>query len=163
MSPRFTLSNYIDQALAQAIYDKLEDRSFSGKIPACAGVVAFAANLRECKEELRAVLENWILLELRKGQALPIISGIDLNNIPAPEAKDAPRAKKKNRVSGKEIQHRLVDAQVTQRQIVEYLHTKGWKNLHGSKVSRVINGKIRMPEKLELAILAAIEKLRERP
>ena len=56
--PRFSLSHYIEQALALAIYDKLEDHSFSGRIPVCAGVVAFAASLRECKEELRVVLED---------------------------------------------------------------------------------------------------------
>jgi hypothetical protein len=35
MSVQFLLSEYIEQALALAEYDKLEDESFSGRIAAC--------------------------------------------------------------------------------------------------------------------------------
>jgi predicted RNase H-like HicB family nuclease len=44
--------------LSQAEYDKLEDGTFFGRIPSCKGVVAFAATLRECEDELRSVLED---------------------------------------------------------------------------------------------------------
>ncbi len=40
------MSEYIDQAMAQAEYDKLEDRRFSGWIAACPGVLAFSGTLR---------------------------------------------------------------------------------------------------------------------
>ena len=33
------LLEYIDKAMSKAVYDKLEDRSFSGKIPKCPGVI----------------------------------------------------------------------------------------------------------------------------
>ena len=32
------LTGYIESALTEAVYDKLEDGSFSGKIPSCVGV-----------------------------------------------------------------------------------------------------------------------------
>jgi hypothetical protein len=32
---------YIDRAMSKAVYDKLDDGSFSGKIPQCPGVIAF--------------------------------------------------------------------------------------------------------------------------
>lgn len=40
MSKRYILSEYVEQAMAQAVYDKLEDGTFAGRIPFCKGVVA---------------------------------------------------------------------------------------------------------------------------
>jgi predicted RNase H-like HicB family nuclease len=79
MTGQYILSDYLDRALAQAEYDKLEDGTFFGRIPACKGVVAFAATLRECEDELRSVLEDWVLVGLKLGHDLPILDGIDLN------------------------------------------------------------------------------------
>jgi predicted RNase H-like HicB family nuclease len=75
MSIQFVPSEYIEQALAQAEYDKLEDGSFSGRIAACPGVIAFSATLRECEVELSSTLEEWLWLGLKLGQQLPM-SGI---------------------------------------------------------------------------------------
>jgi predicted RNase H-like HicB family nuclease len=79
VSAHFILSEYIDGALDRAGYDKLEDGSYAGSIPACPGVIAFAGSLRECERELRSVLEDWLLLGLRLGHRLPVIGEIDLN------------------------------------------------------------------------------------
>jgi predicted RNase H-like HicB family nuclease len=57
----------------------LDDGSYSGSIPACPGVLAFASSLRECEREVRSVLEDWLLLGLKLGHRLPVIGGIDLN------------------------------------------------------------------------------------
>jgi len=72
----------------QALYDKLEDGSFAGRIPACPGVISLGATLRECEEELRSVLEDWILLGLKLRHRLPIVGNIDLNKEPAREPVD---------------------------------------------------------------------------
>ncbi|MBI4587114.1 MAG: type II toxin-antitoxin system HicB family antitoxin [Planctomycetes bacterium] len=79
MIMRPTLSTYIDSALARAVYDKLKDGTFAGKIPGCKGVIAFADTLSGCQRELRATLEDWILLGLQFGHPLPVIEGLDLN------------------------------------------------------------------------------------
>jgi predicted RNase H-like HicB family nuclease len=79
MVAKFILSDYVEEALKQGIYGKLEDNSFVGRIPNCQGVIAFGETLRECEYEVQSVLEDWILLGLRLGHHLPIISGIDLN------------------------------------------------------------------------------------
>ncbi len=79
MSARFILSEYIDEALDRAGYEKLEDGSYAGTIPDCPGVIAFAGSLRECERELQSVLEDWLLLGLRLGHQLPVIGEIDLN------------------------------------------------------------------------------------
>lgn len=85
MGIQFVLSDYIEKALSQAVYDKLEDGTFSGRIPQCKGVVAFGATLRECQDELRSTLEDWLLLGLKLGHPLPVIAGIDLNREPQRE------------------------------------------------------------------------------
>ena len=65
------LSDYIEQAMEQAEYDKLEDGTYGGSIPPCPGVLAFRSPLRECETELRSTLEDWILVGLKLGHALP--------------------------------------------------------------------------------------------
>lgn len=79
MSVRFILSEYVEKAMAQARYDKLDDGTFAGRIPSCKGVVAFGVTLRKCEEELRSTLEDWILVGLKLGHRLPIIGGVNLN------------------------------------------------------------------------------------
>lgn len=75
--------------MAQAFYDKLEDGTFAGKIPVCKGVIAFGNTLRECENELRSTLEEWILLGLKLGHSLPVIGDIDLNKEPKSEPMDS--------------------------------------------------------------------------
>jgi hypothetical protein len=79
MVVKFVLSEYIALAMAQAAYDKLEDGTFAGRIPSCPGVIAFAVNLRQCEEELRSTLEDWLLVGLKMGHPLPVIENINLN------------------------------------------------------------------------------------
>ncbi len=79
MTARYILSDYVGEALAQAVYEKLEDGSYAGRIPVCQGVVAFGKSLRECENGLRPTVEDWILLGLQLKHRLPVIHGIDLN------------------------------------------------------------------------------------
>ena len=79
MNTQFVLSEYIERALDGAEYEKLDDGTYSGSIPLCPGVIAFAGSLRECGRELRSVLEDWLLLGLKLGHVLPVVGGIDLN------------------------------------------------------------------------------------
>ncbi|MFB2979260.1 type II toxin-antitoxin system HicB family antitoxin [Microseira sp. BLCC-F43] len=88
MAVRFILSDYVELAIAQAVYDKLEDGTFVGKIPACKGVIAFADTLRGCENELRSTLEDWILVGLKLKHSLPVIDNIDLNQEPTLEPMD---------------------------------------------------------------------------
>lgn len=88
MAVRYILSEYVDQAMAQAVYDKLEDGTFAGRIPSCKGVVAFGATLRECEDTLRSTLEDWILVGIKLGHTLPVIGGVDLNKEPTREPVD---------------------------------------------------------------------------
>ena len=86
---RYILSEYVEQAMAQAVYDKLEDGTFAGRIPPCKGVIAFGKTMRECEDELHSTLEDWILVGLKLGHPLPVVGGIDLNREPARGQVDA--------------------------------------------------------------------------
>ncbi len=74
MCPDFILSSYIDRAMSHATYEKLEDDSYGGRIPPCIGVVAFGKTLRECEDELRSTLDDWILVGIRLRHKLPVFS-----------------------------------------------------------------------------------------
>jgi predicted RNase H-like HicB family nuclease len=89
MKIRFILTDYVNQALSKAVYDKLEDSSFAGRIPPCPGVVAFGNTLSDCQAELRSTLEDWILVGLKLGHTFPLIGSIDLNKEPQRERVEA--------------------------------------------------------------------------
>ena len=89
MAVRYILSEYVEQAMAQAVYDKLEDGTFAGRISHCKGVLAFGPTLRQCEEDLRSTLEDWILVGLKLGHPLPVIGEIDLNKEPSREPVDS--------------------------------------------------------------------------
>ena len=89
MDGRFVLTDYVDQALALAVYDKLDDDTFAGRIPDCKGVHGRGTALRECQDELRSSLEDWILASLKLGHPLPILGGINLNQVPPRDYRDS--------------------------------------------------------------------------
>ncbi len=89
MAIKFILTEYVNHLMARAVYDKLEDNTFTGYIPECKGVIAFGSTLRECEEELHSTLEDWILVGLKLGHTLPVIAEIDLNREPFYEPVDA--------------------------------------------------------------------------
>jgi predicted RNase H-like HicB family nuclease len=89
VAKQFILSEYVQRAMEEAVYDKLDDGTYSARIPRCPGVIAFAGSLSACEEELRSTLEEWILLGLKLRHPLPVIGSIDLNKEPAREPVDS--------------------------------------------------------------------------
>ncbi|MCA2940583.1 MAG: type II toxin-antitoxin system HicB family antitoxin [Microcystis aeruginosa Ma_QC_Ch_20071001_S25] len=79
MLVRYALSDYIHEAIAISEIEQLEDGTYVGKVPNCQGVIAFGDTLSECQTQLRSTLEDWILVGLKLGHILPVITGIDLN------------------------------------------------------------------------------------
>jgi predicted RNase H-like HicB family nuclease len=80
------LIEYINKTMSKAVYDKLEDGSFSGKIPQCPGVVAFGETLYQCRKELISSLEGWLIVKIRHGDTLPVVGRINLNKrMPVPK------------------------------------------------------------------------------
>jgi predicted RNase H-like HicB family nuclease len=73
------VSEYVTAALHKAHYEILtEDGSYYGEIPGFEGVYANAQTLEACREELREVLEEWILVRVSRGLPLPVVDGREL-------------------------------------------------------------------------------------
>ena len=73
------LTEYIQYALCKAHYQIMENGRYWGEIPGLQGVWAEAETLEQCRETLREVLEDWLIVGLRHGHTIPILEGIDLN------------------------------------------------------------------------------------
>ncbi len=65
------LSAYISRKLRGAQYKLLKNGTYFGEIPGLKGVWANAKNLEDCREELRDVLEEWLLLKVRDRESIP--------------------------------------------------------------------------------------------
>lgn len=64
------LIDFIERKLQIAKYKLLKDKTYFGEIPSLRGVWANAKTLEECREELKEVLEGWLILRLKKN--LPV-------------------------------------------------------------------------------------------
>lgn len=75
------LTDYIDAAMRKARYKLLDRREgFFGEIPGFSGLWARDKSLQECHDELRAVLESWLIIKLRHNDDdLPVVNGLNLN------------------------------------------------------------------------------------
>ncbi|MBI4667893.1 MAG: type II toxin-antitoxin system HicB family antitoxin [Elusimicrobia bacterium] len=70
------IEEYVHAAMEGAKYEIINDKlPYYGEIPICRGVWATGKNLEECRENLKEVLEGWILVRLKKGLLLPRIKG----------------------------------------------------------------------------------------
>jgi len=70
------LLDYINAAMTRAKLESLEDGSWYAEIPGFRGVWADAATRAACRRQLREVLEDWIVLNLRLGHNPPRLRGV---------------------------------------------------------------------------------------
>lgn len=66
---------YVHKALNKARYKKLENGAWFGEIPGFEGVWSHGSNIEKCRHELIEVLEEWLLLKVRDGDAIPSVDG----------------------------------------------------------------------------------------
>ena len=77
------LLEYIEEALRRARYEIIEDEEpYYGEIPELQGVLATGRTLKECRENLREVLEEWILLSVKRGLPIPALGEIAIREVP---------------------------------------------------------------------------------
>jgi len=72
------LNEYIEKAMEKAEYKKLSDGSWFADIPGFEGVWGNGRTVEEARNELKEVLEEWILLKIRDGDPIPDIEGIEI-------------------------------------------------------------------------------------
>lgn len=72
------LVEYIQKALDNAEYKKIEDGTWFAEIPGFKGVWANSKTVEECRKELVEVLEEWIILKIRDKDPIPTLDGIKI-------------------------------------------------------------------------------------
>jgi predicted RNase H-like HicB family nuclease len=72
------LTEYLDKAMRHAHIEQIEDGTYYGSIPDFSGVWSDAPTEEACRQELREVLEGWILLQIADHVPLPIVDGLRL-------------------------------------------------------------------------------------
>ncbi len=69
-------SKYVDAAMHHAGYSILEDGTFFGEVPQLDAVWANAPTLELCRDELKDVIEGWLMLGIAMHHEIPPIDGI---------------------------------------------------------------------------------------
>ena len=67
------IRRYIDQALERARYSQLEDGSYCAEVRGLRGVIATGSTLERCRATLQEVVEEWILVRVARGLAVPAL------------------------------------------------------------------------------------------
>lgn len=68
------LIQYIKAALEHAKYEIIDDEEpYYGEVPELQGVWASGKTLEECRKNLEEVIDEWIIIRLRKGLTIPPI------------------------------------------------------------------------------------------
>jgi predicted RNase H-like HicB family nuclease len=76
------LTEYIEEALKRARYEIIEDEEpFYGEIRELPGVWATGKTLEECRDNLKEVVEGWILLSIKKGLPIPKLGNFEIKEI----------------------------------------------------------------------------------
>ena len=67
------LIEYIQAALERAKYEIIEDEEepYYGEIPELEGVWATGTSLEECRKNLEEIIEEWLILRLRRNLPIP--------------------------------------------------------------------------------------------
>lgn len=71
------LTEYIDAAMRHVVYEWLpDDKLWYAEIPPLQGVYTVAERREALDADLRSLLEEWVLLGLQLGHAIPEIDGV---------------------------------------------------------------------------------------
>ena len=67
---------YIEAALTKAKYEIIRENEekYYGEIPELQGVWATGNTMEECRENLKEVVEGWIIVKLKKGISIPPVA-----------------------------------------------------------------------------------------
>ncbi len=65
------ITSFIESKLKKARYEKLGDGTYYGEIKGLRGPWANAKTLKECKKEMKEVLEEWLVIKIQHGDPIP--------------------------------------------------------------------------------------------
>ncbi len=67
---------YLKEALDRAEYEKFEDGSYVAQVPGLQGILGTGATLETCRANLSEVVEEWILVKVSRGLAVPPLGNV---------------------------------------------------------------------------------------
>lgn len=75
------ITEYVEEALRRARYELIEDREtpYYGEVADLPGVWACGPTLELCRQELKDVIEGWILLSVRQSLDIPPLGDIEFH------------------------------------------------------------------------------------
>jgi predicted RNase H-like HicB family nuclease len=73
------LLEYIQAALERAHYEIIQDEEpFYGEVPSLDGIWATGKTLEECRRNLAAAIEDWVLFSIAKGLSVPPLGSVTI-------------------------------------------------------------------------------------
>jgi len=76
------LIQYIKATLEHAKYEIIDDEEpYYGEVPELQGVWASGKTLEECRKNLEEVIDEWIIISLRKGLLIPPIGNFNIETM----------------------------------------------------------------------------------
>ena len=76
------LVEYVEEALRRARYEIIQDEQpYYGEVAELKGVWATGKSLEECREQLKEVVEGWILVSLRNNLPVPPLGNFEIKEI----------------------------------------------------------------------------------
>lgn len=72
------ITRYVEAALARAKYERIDDGEWAATVPGLRGVIATGSTLEACRRELSEVVEEWILVRVANGLAVPKLGGLTI-------------------------------------------------------------------------------------
>ena len=69
------ITRYLAHALERAQNRSLKDGTFAATVRGLRGVIATGATLEACRSELTEVIEEWVLVRVANGLAIPSLDG----------------------------------------------------------------------------------------
>ncbi|MBE0479107.1 type II toxin-antitoxin system HicB family antitoxin [Candidatus Aerophobetes bacterium] len=76
------LTEYIEEALKRARYEIIDDEEpYYGEICELKGVWATGKTLEQCRENLREVIEGWLIVSIKKGLPIPKLGDLAVEDV----------------------------------------------------------------------------------
>ena len=76
------ITEYIDEALKRARYEIIQDvNPYYGEVEELKGVWATGKTLEECRNNLKEVIEGWIIVSIKKGLEIPRIGNYEIKEV----------------------------------------------------------------------------------
>ena len=76
------LTEYIEEALRRAKYEVIDDQEpYYGQVRELKGVWATGKTLEQCRENLKEVIEGWLIVSIKKELPIPQLGHLAVEDV----------------------------------------------------------------------------------